>query len=59
MIETDVFVKTIKEGKPELYAKYEEVVNDLLAGKIDVGTAVGATTEYVEAEKAKADPSAN
>ena len=59
MIETDVFVKTIKEGKPELYAKYQEVVNDLLAGKIEVGTAVGATTEYVEAEKAKADPSAN
>ena len=59
MIETDVFNKTIKEGKPELYAQYEQVVADLLAGKIEVGTAVGATTEYVEAEKAKADPSAN
>lgn len=56
MVETDVFNKTVKEGMPEVYAAYEEIVKKLLAGEIQVGTAVGATTEYVEAEKAKANP---
>ncbi|MCR4854689.1 MAG: BMP family ABC transporter substrate-binding protein [Erysipelotrichaceae bacterium] len=59
MVETDVFNKTVKEGMPEVYAAYEEIVQKLLKGEIEVGTAVGATTEYVEAEKAKADPGAN
>ncbi len=58
MVETDVFNKTVKEGMPEVYEAYEKIVADLLAGKIEVGTAVGATQEYIDAELAKANPNA-
>lgn len=54
MLETDVFNKTVKEGMPEVYAAYQEVVKKLLAGEIEVGTAVGADQAYIDAEKAKA-----
>lgn len=54
MADNEVFQKAIVEGMPEVYAKYQEIVADLLAGKIEVGTAVGATPEYVASELAKA-----
>lgn len=54
MLETDVFVEQIKNGMPDEYAAYQAIVADLLAGKIEVGTAVGADQAYVDAEKAKA-----
>ena len=53
MVESNTFKTVVEEGMPEVYAKYEEIVADLLAGKIEVGTAVGATDEYVKAELAK------
>lgn len=57
MIENDVFNSVFKEGMPEEYAAYQSVVQKLLNGEIDVGTAIGATQEYIENEKRKADPS--
>ena len=54
MADNEVFQKAIVEGMPEVYAQYTAIVDDLLAGKIEVGTAVGATPEYVAAELAKA-----
>ena len=59
MVETEGFNTVVKEGMPEVYAAYEEVVQKLLKGEIEVGTAVGATPEYIAEEKAKASPSAN
>ena len=56
MVETDVFNKVVKEGMPEVYAQYEEIVAKLLKSEIEVGTAVGATQAYVDAELAKANP---
>ena len=54
MLETDMFNSQIKEGMPDEYAAYQAIVADLLAGKIQVGTAVGADQAYIDAEKAKA-----
>ncbi len=54
MIETPQFTKIVKEGMPEVYEAYTKICEDLVAGKIEVGTAVGATAEYVEAKKAEA-----
>ena len=54
MLETDMFNTQIKEGMPDVYAAYQAIVADLLAGKIQVGTAVGADQAYIDAEKAKA-----
>lgn len=54
MLETDMFNSQIKEGMPDEYAAYQAIVADLLAGKIEVGTAVGADQAYIDAEKAKA-----
>ena len=54
MLETDMFNTQIKEGMPDEYAAYQAIVADLLAGKIQVGTAVGADQAYIDAEKAKA-----
>ena len=56
MLETDVFNKTVKEGMPEVYAQYQEIVAKLLKGEIEVGTAVGADQSYIDAELAKAEP---
>ena len=56
MIENDVFNSVFKEGMPEEYAAYRNVVQKLLNGEIDVGTAIGATQEYIDNEKRKADP---
>jgi basic membrane protein A and related proteins len=53
MVESNTFKKVVIEGMPDVYAKYQEIVADLAAGKIEVGTAVGATEEYVKAELAK------
>lgn len=53
MIETKQFEEIVKNGMPEAYAKYTQICEDLAAGKIEVGTAVGATPEYVEAKKAE------
>lgn len=54
MLETDMFNTQIKEGMPEVYAAYQEIVAKLLKGEIEVGTAVGADQAYIDAEKAKA-----
>ena len=54
MIEGDAFNKVVKEGMPDVYARFEEIVADLTAGNIKVGTAVDATPEYVASELAKA-----
>ena len=56
MIETPQFNTVVKEGMPEAYAEYTQIVEDLMAGKIEVGTAVGATEEYVNQKKAEAAP---
>ncbi len=55
MVETPQFVKVVKEGMPEVYAQYQAIVDDLMAGKIPVDTAVGATTEFIDSIKATAD----
>ncbi len=54
MIETSQFNTIVKEGMPEAYAEYLKIVEDLMAGKIEVGTAVGADEAYVNAKKAEA-----
>lgn len=54
MVETDQFKKVVIEGMPEVYEEYQKIVEDLKAGKIQVDTAVGATTEEIEAIKATA-----
>lgn len=54
MIETKQFDKVVKEGMPEAYAKYQEIVADLEAGKIEVSTAVGASQAEIDAIKALA-----
>lgn len=54
MIETEQFNKIVKEGMPDVYSRYQEICKDLVDGKIEVGTAVGATPEYVAAKKAEA-----
>ena len=54
MVESDTFNTVVKEGMPEVYAAYQEIVNKLLKGEIEVGTAVGADQAYIDAELAKA-----
>lgn len=54
MIETKQFDKVVKQGMPDAYAKYQEIVSDLEAGKIKVSTAVGASQAEIDAIKALA-----
>ena len=54
MLETEQFDKIVKEGMPEVYKRYTQICQDLKDGKIEVGTAVGATPEYVNEKKAEA-----
>ena len=54
MLETKQFEKIVKEGMPDVYKRYTEICQDLKDGKIEVGTAVGATPEYVAQKKAEA-----
>ncbi len=56
MIETKQFNKIVKEGMPQVYEQYTKIVEDLIAGKIQVGTAVGANESYVNQKKAEAAP---
>ena len=56
MVETKQFVEIVKNGMPDAYARYTEICNDLAAGKIEVGTAVNATTEYINEKRAEAAP---
>lgn len=47
--------KNYKDVLPdEAAAEYEKIVADLVAGKIDIATAFGASTEDIEAVKAEA-----
>lgn len=54
MLETKQFNSVVKEGMPDAYARYMEICQDLKDGKIEVGTAVNATPEYVAEKKAEA-----
>lgn len=56
MIETPQFDRIVKEGMPEVYEQFQAIVEDLKAGEIEVGTAVGATEDYVNEKKAEAAP---
>lgn len=56
MVETKQFDEIVKNGMPDAYARYTEICNDLAAGKIEVGTAVNATTEYINEKRAEAAP---
>ena len=53
MIETDTYNTVVKEGMPEVHEAYTAICEKLMAGEIEVGTAVGATPEYIAAELAK------
>jgi basic membrane protein A len=59
MLETDMFNTQIKEGMPEVYEAYQQIVAKLAASQIEVGTAIGADQAYLDAEFKKADPSNN
>ena len=40
----------------EMMAQYQQVCDDLAAGKIDVGTSIGATQAEIDAYKEQAKP---
>lgn len=53
MFENDTYKRIFT---PEMKSAYDAVCDDLAAGKIHVGTAIGATQAEIEAYKAKAKP---
>ncbi len=53
MYENDTFRELFTD---EMIARYDEVCDELAAGKIEVGTAIGATQEEIDAYKEQAKP---
>lgn len=54
LLETPQFKKIVQGGMPEVYAKYKTILADLMAGNIEVGTAVGMNEAYIASKKAEA-----
>ena len=56
LLETDQFNAYIKEGMPDVYTRYTEILNNLMAGEIEVGTAIGVDEAYIAQKRAEAAP---